>query len=93
MTLPNNEIKKIADLARIVLTSQEIEKFNDDVTQVIELGARELADVSRSVNSHSALGLNLGEPDVARPSLPTELALANSKDSEQDFFVVPKVFE
>lgn len=92
--LSREEVQRIADLARLELTSDEIDLF-----------ARQLGDILRYIEQIRALDTAgipptshvlvqpLDRDDVVLPTLPREQALANAPDAakEAGLFKVPRV--
>jgi len=97
MPIDRQTIVHVADLARIQLTDDEIGRFTDQLSVVLDAVAR-LAEVDTSVVAPSASTLplhNVEREDVPRLSLTTEQALANAPKGGRDgeFFRVQEVLE
>jgi aspartyl-tRNA(Asn)/glutamyl-tRNA(Gln) amidotransferase subunit C len=93
MKLSPEEIKYVADLARIELSSAEVEKFQDELSEVIDYNAKKLAQVKRKVKSTSRRTFDLDQKDEVKIPLTQEEALEAAPEVEKGFFVVPKVLE
>jgi aspartyl-tRNA(Asn)/glutamyl-tRNA(Gln) amidotransferase subunit C len=90
-------IVHVADLARIKLADDEIARFTDQLSVVLDAVAR-LAEVDTSKVAPSASTLplhNIDREDEARPGLTTAQALANAPKGGRDgeFFRVQEVLE
>jgi aspartyl-tRNA(Asn)/glutamyl-tRNA(Gln) amidotransferase subunit C len=97
MPIDRQTIVHVADLARIQLTEDEIDRFTGQLSVVLDAVAR-LADVDTSAVTPSASTLplhNVEREDEARPGLTTEQALANAPKGGRDgeFFRVQEVLE
>lgn len=87
----------MADLARIALTEDEIERFTGQLSVVLDAVER-LKTVDTSGISPTASTLPLSgvqREDVVRPGLTTEQALANAPKGGRDgeFFRVQEILE
>jgi len=81
----------VAQLARLALSEDEIEPMArelsavlDHVAKIAELELDDVAPTSHVVEVTGAL-----RPDLPRPSLPRELALAQAPAVSEDGFLVP----
>jgi aspartyl-tRNA(Asn)/glutamyl-tRNA(Gln) amidotransferase subunit C len=97
MPIDRQTIVHVADLARIQLTDDEVARFTDQLSVVLDAVAR-LAEVDTSVVAPSASTLplqNVEREDEPRPGLTTEQALANAPRGGRDgeFFRVQEVLE
>ena len=90
--LSRDQVLHVAKLARLELTEQEIERFADELSKVLDhieminqLG--DLADVpptSHVINVENAL-----RADEPRPSIPVDTALESAPDAALGGFRVP----
>jgi aspartyl-tRNA(Asn)/glutamyl-tRNA(Gln) amidotransferase subunit C len=93
--LSDRDVVRIAELARLALTSEERERFGRQLagilTYVEQIGAIDTAGIEPT--SHVQLDRPALRPDVPRPSLPREKALENAPDAARSagLFRVPKV--
>ena len=91
MALSRDEVLHVARLARLALTDEEVERFREQLSAILDaVGAvaeLDLADVEPT--SHPLDVVNVWAEDEPRPSLPLEEALANAPDREGGFFRVP----
>ena len=95
MEITQQDVEKVAQLARLAVTPAEMETFAKQLTQI-------LAHVE-TLNQYDTRGIeptatvmgqvNVFRVDRVRPSLSLEKALANAPEREADGFVVPKILE
>jgi aspartyl-tRNA(Asn)/glutamyl-tRNA(Gln) amidotransferase subunit C len=95
MKLTVEQVRHVATLARLSLTSEEEERYTTQLSAILEAVARlEELDVSGlEPTSHASLASSLLREDVSRPSLPPEKALANAPATGGTSFAVPKILE
>jgi aspartyl-tRNA(Asn)/glutamyl-tRNA(Gln) amidotransferase subunit C len=87
------DIKRVARIARLKLSDQEVRKFSKDMESMLEA----FQDLER-VPTHGVKPSfqpietkNVLRKDRVEPSLTQEQALSNSKNKEKGFFKGPKV--
>ncbi|MEY3725590.1 MAG: hypothetical protein RI971_167 [Chloroflexota bacterium] len=86
--LTRAEVEKVAALARLGLTGDEIEKLQGDLNLILEQWSR-LADVDTSaVPAVQAMPLR---DDTPTPSLPVDAALQNAPSRSGDFVRVQAI--
>jgi len=93
MPLEKSRVEHIAQLARLNLAPEEVERFTTELAVVIEYFEK-LAEVDTSnvvPFQHRSDSDNVLREDKAQRSLTTEQALANAPESDGKFFHVPKV--
>jgi aspartyl-tRNA(Asn)/glutamyl-tRNA(Gln) amidotransferase subunit C len=90
--LSRDQVLHVARLARLELTDEEIERFGDELSNVLDyietieqLG--DLADIPPT--SHVVEVENVLRADEPRPSWPREKMLAAAPDAAMDGFRVP----
>jgi len=95
MQISKQEVERVAKLARLEITEAEKEVFSKHLSSILTY-----IDKLKTLNTEgvepTATVLdqtNVFREDKARPSLPAEKALANAPESEDGFFVVPKILE
>jgi aspartyl-tRNA(Asn)/glutamyl-tRNA(Gln) amidotransferase subunit C len=91
MAITRDEVLHVARLARLELSDDEVERFTEQLSAILEAVAKvsEL-DLSKVEPTAHPLDLvNIWAEDVARPCLPREEALANAPEREAGFFKVP----
>jgi len=95
MESPTLDVRYVAKLARLALSDQEIDTFQQQLGQVLEhVRQLEKVDVSKvEPLAHSNEVVNVFREDVERPSLPVEKALANAPKKANDLIIVTKVVE
>jgi aspartyl-tRNA(Asn)/glutamyl-tRNA(Gln) amidotransferase subunit C len=90
-TVDREQILHVANLARLALTEEEVERFgtqlNDILAAVSKVSELELRDVPPT--SHPLDLVNVWGEDEPRPSLDPDQALGNAPDRDGDFFRVP----
>jgi aspartyl-tRNA(Asn)/glutamyl-tRNA(Gln) amidotransferase subunit C len=95
MILTLQEVNHIADLARLNLTDEEKQKYQEQLSAILDYAAR-LQQLDTSAIAPTASVLSTGSnlrADVASQSLPVTETLRNSADKVEDQFRVPPVFE
>lgn len=95
MEITQQEVEKVAKLARLELTDIEKAAFAKQLSQILtHVETLKQYDTTGVEPTATALGqVNVFRPDIARPSLPVERAMANAPESADGFFVVPKIIE
>ena len=91
MAITRDEVLHVARLARLALTEEEIGKFQEQLSAILEaVGKVAELDLSEIEPTAHPLDLsNVWAADEVQPSLPLEDALANAPDSEDGYFRVP----
>ena len=97
MSIDRSVVEKVAGLARIALTSEEVERFTGQLSVVLQAVER-LKDVDTEKVSPTASVLpvsNVTREDEIRPGLTRDEALANAPRGGRDgeFFRVQQVLE
>jgi aspartyl-tRNA(Asn)/glutamyl-tRNA(Gln) amidotransferase subunit C len=89
------EVRKVARLARLALTDDEADTMRAQLEQILTYMAElDGVDVSGVEPTYHAIPMDAPlRPDVIRPGLPREEALAAAPASEAGGFAVPKVME
>lgn len=97
MPIDRATIVHVADLARIALTEEEIERFTGQLSVVLDAVERlKAVDTSEISPTASTLPLeNVQREDAIRPGLTMEEALANAPKGGRDgeFFRVQEILE
>ena len=93
MKITPEEVQHVARLARLELSSDEIEVFGDQLSDVLTyLGKlNELDTTDVEPMSHAVELVNVFRPDRAGDSIAREDALGNAPAQQDGFFRVPKV--
>lgn len=93
MSQPAIEVKRIAELARLELSKDEIEKFQPQLEKILghveTLTALDVTGVEAT--SYSAAVFGRMREDTPHESLPKEAVLQNAPDQAQGQIRVPKV--
>ncbi len=95
MALTLEEVEHIAALARLRLTDDEIARYREQLSAILDYMAR-LRQLDTSAIEPTATVLPLRmvlRPDVVTPSLSPAELLANAPDAEANMFRVPPVLE
>jgi aspartyl-tRNA(Asn)/glutamyl-tRNA(Gln) amidotransferase subunit C len=95
MSLTRQEVDHIADLARLELSDAEKQKYQEQLSAILDYAARlQQVDTSGIPPTSSVLPRqsNLRE-DLPAPSLPRPEVLANAPEQKDNQFRVPPVFE
>jgi aspartyl-tRNA(Asn)/glutamyl-tRNA(Gln) amidotransferase subunit C len=95
MKLKREEVLHIAALARVGVTDTDVEKFQEQLSNILEnfevLKKVDTTDVPPTAQSNVLQ--NVLKSDEIKPSLPQEDVLANAPQREGDFFKVKVVLE
>ena len=93
MEISREEVLHVARLARLALTEEEVERFRNQLSAILEAVGKvsELDLEGVPPTSHPLDLVNVFAEDEPRQSLPREDALANAPDPEGGFFRVPPV--
>ena len=93
MPVSKEEVINIANLAKLQITEEEVEKYTQDLNNILEY-MQKLNEIDTSnvePLSHPVENKNVFREDILRPSVTTEDALKNAPDRTDKFFRVPKV--
>jgi aspartyl-tRNA(Asn)/glutamyl-tRNA(Gln) amidotransferase subunit C len=95
MKLSREEVEHIADLARLALTEDEVARFQEQLSTILEhfehLQELETQDIPPTA---TVLPLrSVMRPDEARPPLAREELLENAPEARDGCFKVPAVLE
>jgi aspartyl-tRNA(Asn)/glutamyl-tRNA(Gln) amidotransferase subunit C len=95
MPISLEEVEHIAELAKLALTDEEKARFGEQLSAILDYAARlQEIDTGDIPPTASVLPLDtVLREDRSRPGLPTQEALANSKDAHDDMFRVSAVME
>jgi aspartyl-tRNA(Asn)/glutamyl-tRNA(Gln) amidotransferase subunit C len=95
MKLSREEVLHIAALAKVGVTETDVEKFQEQLSNILEnFEALQKLDTSGVTPTSQSIPLqNVIMADEVRPSLNTEEVLANAPQREGDFFKVKIVLE
>jgi aspartyl-tRNA(Asn)/glutamyl-tRNA(Gln) amidotransferase subunit C len=95
MALTREEVRKVALLARLELTDEEIDQQARHLNDLLEtFEVLQGVDVTGiEPTSHSIPVYNVFRDDSSRPSLPRQAVLANAPEAREGCFVVPRIVE
>lgn len=95
MTLTKEQVEHIAQLARLKLTPEEIERYRAQLSAILDYANRlQAVDTTGIPPTSSVLPpRSVLREDKSRPGLPLEDLLRNAPDSEKGQFRVPPVLE
>lgn len=95
MDMTKQEVEKVAKLARLALTDIEKAAFTKQLSQILtHVETLKQYDTAGVEPTATVLGqVNVFRPDIVKPSLPIDRAVANAPESADGFFVVPKIIE
>lgn len=95
MSLTREEAQKVAHLARLALTEQEIEAYQKQLSAVLDYAAMlDKLDLSAvEPTAHAVARENVMREDVVVPGLALEDALYNAARHEKDQFLIQAVLE
>ncbi|MDX6426625.1 MAG: aspartyl-tRNA(Asn)/glutamyl-tRNA(Gln) amidotransferase subunit [Gaiellaceae bacterium] len=89
--ISRDEVLNVARLARLELTDEEVVRFQEQLSDIIEAISKvselDLSDVEPT--AHPLEIANTWAEDEPGPSLPLEDVFANAPDREDDYFKVP----
>jgi len=91
MAITREEVLHVAKLARLELADDEVERFTEQLSAILDAVGKvsELDLTGVEPTSHPLDLVNVARADEPEPSLPREEALANAPDVEGGFFKVP----
>lgn len=95
MSLTTAQVRKIAKLARIRLSDEEVDHYGKEISSIlnwIEMLQEVNTDKVPQMASVSSIGLSLRADEVTDGNIQTEI-LENAPKSAFDCFEVPKVVE
>lgn len=93
--ISRDDVAHLAMLARIDLSDAELDKMSGELAVILEYAERvsEVAADEVSPMSHPLPLTNVTRPDVVRPSLTAEEALAAAPAADQQRFSVPRILD
>ena len=95
MKITKKEVLDTAELARLEIKDEELDKFITQLGNILEY-IKDLNELDTTNVDPTSPVLDLSTPlreDEVVQLISTEEALQNAPDREYDFFVVPKVIE
>ncbi|HOI28138.1 MAG TPA: Asp-tRNA(Asn)/Glu-tRNA(Gln) amidotransferase subunit GatC [Melioribacteraceae bacterium] len=93
MSVSIDDVKYIADLARLNFDEQELEGFTSSFNEILSFFEKlnQLNTDNIEPMSHPVPNENVFREDLLKNSIDREEALKNSPDRDHQFFKVPKV--
>lgn len=93
--LSREHVERVAKLARLALTPEQVERFGKELSSILEHVARlQSVDVTNvEPMAHPTELTNRMDEDVPRAAMPLEDVLANAPSTEQAYLAVPKVLD
>ena len=89
------EVKKVADLAKLEFASEELDSLTSELNSVLgyidQLKELDVTNVEPLENMNEAIEQSALRKDEVRDSLPVADALLNAPKSADNYFLVPKV--
>jgi aspartyl-tRNA(Asn)/glutamyl-tRNA(Gln) amidotransferase subunit C len=93
MSVTKKEVEKIAELAKLKFTEEELENFTHQMNEILrymeKLNELDTDDVQPL--SHPIEAVNVFRDDKLKTSIETKEALKNAPSSDENYFKVPKV--
>ncbi|PWB97020.1 Asp-tRNA(Asn)/Glu-tRNA(Gln) amidotransferase subunit GatC [Salinibacterium hongtaonis] len=91
--ITNEQVAHLANLARIALTPDEIEKLTGELGAIVDSIAKvsEIATPDVPATSHPIPLSNVFRPDVVGETLTTEQALAGAPEHDESRFIVSAI--
>jgi len=95
MAVEKKEVEKIAELARLKFSDEELESFTHQMNDILSYMDKlnELDTEHIQPLSHPIEQVNIFRKDTVKSSISTEDALKNAPDKDEKFFKVPKVIQ
>ncbi len=95
MKISKQEVENVARLARLELSSDEVERMTKKLDSILGYVAKldELDTTGVAVTTHTQNINNAFRDDEVRPSLSREMALQNGPVHNEEAFVVPKIIK
>lgn len=95
MDLTKEEVRKVANLARLELTPEEVEAYREQLSAVLAYVEQlnELALQNVQPTAHAVGQTNVWREDEVRPSLPLEDVLYNAPEKSGNQFQIQAVFD
>ena len=95
MALTLEEVRHIAELARLHLSPEEEQRYREQLSAILDYATRLRAvDTSLVPPTASVLPLHAPlRPDTPRPGVPNTEILSNAADTSEGMFRIPPIFE
>lgn len=95
MALDRSDVKSIADLARLAISDENIDKYSTELSSILDLVEQMNAVDTDGVQplAHPTDAVQRLRADVVTESNNREKYMANAPAQEEGLFLVPKVVE
>jgi aspartyl-tRNA(Asn)/glutamyl-tRNA(Gln) amidotransferase subunit C len=95
MGLEIDEVRHVADLARLALDDEQLEQLREQLERILGYAGQigEVASEDVPPTSHAYPLRNVWRDDEPRPSLPPEVARSTGPAIEDGRFRVPRIIE
>jgi aspartyl-tRNA(Asn)/glutamyl-tRNA(Gln) amidotransferase subunit C len=89
------DVRHIADLSRLSVTAEEVERLSSELSTIIEYVEQLSTVETRQIEptSHVLPLKNVMRDDRLGESLPRDAALRNAPDSTEKFYRVPRIID
>ena len=95
MAISKDDVAKVAKLSRLALSDDELQKYTEQLGNILhyveQLNSVDTSKVEPMISA--AASGNVFRPDVVKPGLKREDALASAPSHDDEFFRVPPVIE
>lgn len=90
-----DEVRKVASLARLSLTDEELSTYGQQLTQILSyVNVLDEVDIEGVEPMPHAIDLeNVFRVDETRPSLSRDAALQNAPKTDGQYFQVPQILD
>ncbi|MGI6127843.1 MAG: Asp-tRNA(Asn)/Glu-tRNA(Gln) amidotransferase subunit GatC [Planifilum sp.] len=95
MSISKEQVEHIAQLARLSLAPDEVERFTEQLNDILRFAEKlnELDTEGVEPTSHVMPMTNVLREDEVKPSWPRERVLVNAPEQKDGMFRVPPVFD
>jgi aspartyl-tRNA(Asn)/glutamyl-tRNA(Gln) amidotransferase subunit C len=95
MPISRADVQHVARLARLALTDEELDRFQSQLSVILDEAerVRRLPTEGVPPTSHPLPRVNVWRDDTVGECLPREAALSTAPEVEQDRFMVPRIIE
>jgi aspartyl-tRNA(Asn)/glutamyl-tRNA(Gln) amidotransferase subunit C len=92
-TLSRADVARLAALARIDMTDDDLDRLSGQIAAIVDAVAEvaEVASEDVPATSHPIPMANIHRPDEVRPSLSQSEALSGAPEAEEGRFRVPQI--
>ena len=95
MKITTKDVEQVALLSRLELPDGDTARVTEEMNAILDymevLNKADTTDIEAT--AHVLPLRNVMRPDMAAPSLPRNLVLANAPEQEDGYFKVPKILE